>query len=296
MANSAALAPDSAQIQPDVTQLVEATMPLVGHLVREVLAKVPSHVCRDDLVSAGMVALVTSAQGFDATRGVPFARFAAIRIRGALTDELRRMDWAVRSVRSRARAASTARDQLAAALGRSPSTDEVSAALGVSPLELEALHSDLERATVLSLDGLAPEVGADLVPDQTAGPETLLLRREELGYLHDAIAELPERLRFVVTAYFFEQRQMTDIAAELGVTESRISQLRAEALRLVRDGMNSQLEPAAVAQPETSRAAGTRKAYFAAIAARTTLAGRLAMSTPRGEMVARQLTPAMRPI
>src|SRR4051812_43006184 len=76
-----------------VDELVETNLPLVGHLVREVLAKVPVHVSRDDLTSAGMMALVVSAQSFDPVRGVPFARYAAIRIRGALLDELRSMDW-----------------------------------------------------------------------------------------------------------------------------------------------------------------------------------------------------------
>jgi RNA polymerase sigma factor for flagellar operon FliA len=110
--------------------------------------------------------------------------------------------------------------------------------------------------------------------------------REQLGYLHDAIAELPERLRFVVTSYFFEQRQMSDIAAELGVTESRISQLRAEALGMLRDGMNAQLDPSAVdtGTKRSGRAAATRAAYFSAIADRSSLESRLAMSTPRGEM------------
>jgi RNA polymerase sigma factor for flagellar operon FliA len=287
-----AMAQPAAETQPDVTPLVEANLPLVGHLVREALAKVPSHVSRDDLVSAGMLALVMSARSFDAARGVPFARFAAIRIRGALTDDLRRMDWAARSVRGRAREVTAVRDQLAAVLGRTPNNDEVASALGVSPAELASLQSDVDRATVLSLDGFAPETGADLVPDATAGPESLLLRREELGYLHDAIAELPARLRFVVTAYFFEQRPMTEIATELRVTESRISQLRGEALRLLRDGLNSQLEPSAVAEAGSARTEAPRKAYFEAIASRSTVSGRLAMSNPHAEMLHRPVSAA----
>jgi RNA polymerase sigma factor for flagellar operon FliA len=262
-------------------------MALVGHLVREVLAKVPAHVSRDELTSAGMMALVVSAQGFDPSRGVPFARFAAIRIRGALLDELRGMDWAARSVRGRAREVEAVRGQLAALLHRVPRSDEIAAALGMTVGELDALQSDVARASVLSLQGFAPETGAELVAETSAGPESLLLAREQLGYLHDSIAELPERLRFVVISYFFEQRQMSDIAAELGVTESRISQLRAEALVLLRDGMNAQLEPTAVDTDtkRSGRSAATRAAYFAAIADRSTLDGRLAMSTPRGDML-----------
>jgi RNA polymerase sigma factor for flagellar operon FliA len=271
----------------EVDELVEQNVPLVGYLVREMLARVPAHVSRDELTSAGMMALVVSAQGFDASRGVPFARFAAIRIRGALLDELRGMDWAARSVRTRAREVESVRAQLSAALGRTPRNEDIAAAMGISVADLDALQTDTARASVLSLHGFAPESGAEVLAEPSVGPEGLLLRREQLGYLHDSIAELPERLRFVVTGYFFEQRQMSDIAAELGVTESRVSQLRAEALELLRDGMNAQLEPSAPRQsPKRSRrATATRAAYYGAIAERSTLAGRLAMSTPRGDML-----------
>ena len=273
-------APSPTQVHRTVDELVGDNMALVGHLVREVLAKVPAHVSRDELTSAGMMALVVSAQGFDPSRGVPFARFAAIRIRGALLDELRGMDWAARSVRGRAREVESVRGQLAAVLRRVPRSDEIAAALGITVGELDALQTDVARASVLSLQGFAPETGAELVAETSAGPESLLLIREQ------AISELPERLRFVVTSYFFDQRQMSDIAAELGVTESRISQLRAEALVLLRDGINAQLEPTAVDSKtkRSGRASATRAAYFAAIAERSTLEGRLAMSTPRGDM------------
>jgi RNA polymerase sigma factor FliA len=286
LASSSAPKPDAA-VQLAVKVLVEENLALVGHLVREMLAKVPAHVSRDELSSAGMMALVVSAKGFDASRGVPFARFAAIRIRGALMDELRSMDWAARSVRGRAREVESTRSALAASLGRTPRADEIATAMGTTISDLDSLNADVARASVLSLQGFSPETGAEALPDVTAGPESLILMREKLGYLHDSIAVLPERLRFVVTEYFFKQRQMTDIAAELGVTESRISQLRAEALRMLRDGMNSQLEPGQVAAPARpeGRAAAGRAAYLQSIADRSTLAGRLAMTSARGEMV-----------
>ncbi len=267
-----------------VEQLVTENLPLVGLLVREMLAKVPAHVSRDELRSAAMLALLVSAQNFDESRGVPFARFAAIRIRGAIMDELRGMDWAARSVRGRAREADSVRAQLSATLGRTPTPAEVAAAMGITLAELDALEADLARAGVLSIEAASPETGAQVLSDPTAGPESLLLHREQLGYLHDAIAELPERLRLVVTAYFFHGRQMADIAAELGVTESRVSQLRAEATRLLREGMRAQLEPTNEPQ-ETGRAAASRAAYCRAIADRSTLSGRLAMTTARGDML-----------
>jgi RNA polymerase sigma factor for flagellar operon FliA len=281
-----ALVSDPTQSDTTVTRLVEDNLALVGHLVREMLAKVPAHVSRDELSSAAMMALVVSAQGFDPTRGVPFARFAAIRIRGALMDELRSMDWAARSVRGRAREVEAVRSSLAATLGRTPSTSEIAATMGVATADLDSINADLARASVLRLQGFAPETGAELLPDPAAGPEALLLQREQLGYLHDAISELPQRLRYVVTEYFFSNRQMADIAADLGVTESRVSQLRGEALKLLRDGMNSQLDPEITAEVEhTGRAGATRVAYFAAIAERSTMTGRLAKTSPRAEVL-----------
>jgi RNA polymerase sigma factor for flagellar operon FliA len=272
-------------------QLVEQHMPLVGHLVREAMTRLPAHVNRDDLVSAGMTGLVLSCRSFDPERGIPFARFASIRIRGALVDELRSMDWASRSVRGRARELENVRTDLTNALGRTPSPEELADALGLSISELDAIGADVHRASVLSLQGFAPETGAALLPDSQRGPEQLLMDREQLGFLNDAIEELPERLRFVVRNYFFEQRQMSDIAAELGVTESRISQLRAEALTMLRHGMKAQYEVGEKA-PSTGRSAAKLASYAAAVANRSTLGARLSMSNPFGESVAAAYSPA----
>lgn len=267
-----------------VEQLVRENLALVGHIVRETMTRLPAHISRDDLTSAGMAALVLSAQGYDAERGVPFARFAAIRVRGALVDELRSMDWASRSVRGRAREVEAARNSLNVSLGRSPRPHEVAEVLGVSVSELGSIDADVHRASVLSLQGFAPETGAAMVPDGQRSPEQLVCDREQLGYLHDAIGELPERLRYVVQSYFFDQRQMADIAAELGVTESRISQLRAEALRLLRHGMAA-VEPDAAPAPEITGRAGAKVAsYAAAVAARGSLGSRLALSNAFGEV------------
>ena len=265
--------------------LITEHLPLVGHLVRELMHRLPAHVNRDDLVSAGTVALVLSARSFDPTRGVPFARFAAIRIRGALTDELRTMDWASRAVRSRAREVETVRAALAARLGHTPARHEVAQAMGVSVEALDSSDADVHRAAVLSLQSLTPDDTAELLPTGSEGPENLLLRREQLGMLKDAIAELPERLRTVVQEYFFAQRKMADIAAELGVTESRVSQLRSEALTMLRAGMRTGADDEAAAPACASRGqSALREAYCAAVAARSTLAERLRATTPLGDV------------
>ncbi|GAA3253280.1 sigma-70 family RNA polymerase sigma factor [Dactylosporangium siamense] len=264
--------------------LVRAHLPLVGHLVREMLNRLPSHVSREDLVSAGMAALAHAAKGFDPSRGIPFGSFATTRIRGALLDELRGLDWASRSVRTRARKVETTQQELTATLGRTPTPTELAEALGIAPDELKTIDDDVQRAVVLSLQGFAAGTAEDLVPERTPGPEDLILHREKIGYLHHAIGALPERLRQVITAYFFDERPMNDIARELGVTESRISQLRSEALVLLRDGLNNHLDPQLMAAQE--RAGGCiarrREAYYNQIADQGNLTTRLAHTTPLG--------------
>jgi RNA polymerase sigma factor FliA len=264
-------------------------MPLVGHLVREMLARVPSHVNRDDLLSAGYAALVAAARGFDESRGVPFARFAAARVRGALLDELRGLDWASRSVRQRARRTDSARQELIAELGRMPTVAEVADRLGCSVEDIEHADGDVQRAVVFSLQGFATAGAEDMVTDRGIGPEEMLIRRERLGYLRHAIEALPARLRTVITAYFFEERPMAEIAAELSVTESRVSQLRAEALILLREGLNTHLEPGLVSAAPRVSACVTRRreAYYAQIASRGDLRSRLSMTNQLGMPLSR---------
>jgi RNA polymerase sigma factor for flagellar operon FliA len=231
-----------------------------------------------------MLALVLAARSYDPARGVPFGRFAAIRIRGALTDELRTMDWASRAVRGRAREAETVRSDLSAALGRMPTREETAQAMGIAVSTLDTVNADVQRAAVLSLQALTAEDGVELLPTEDEGPEALLLRREQIGYLHDAIAVLPDRLRTVVQRYFFENRKMAEIALELGVTESRVSQLRSEALALLRHGLSGVDEAPPTATPVRGRGAA-RQAYCAAVANRSSVAVRLDVTNAFGEVV-----------
>jgi RNA polymerase sigma factor FliA len=265
-------------------ELIRQHMPLVGHLVRDMLTRIPNHINRDDLTSAGLHALVTAARGWDPERGIPFHRFATTRIRGAMMDELRSLDWATRSVRSKARATDTTRQHLTSTLGRTPTAEELAQALGTTTTDLHQTDNDVQRATVLSLQGFTTSSADDMVSEPTPGPEDMLLRRERIGYLHHAIASLPERLRYVITEYFLNERPMADIAEDLGVTESRISQLRAEALSLLKDGMNTHLDPDLAPAPENpeSITARRRASYYAEIAGNTTLHTRLALTNPHG--------------
>ncbi|GIU85785.1 MAG: DNA-directed RNA polymerase sigma-70 factor [Acidimicrobiia bacterium] len=268
--------------------LVREHLPLVQYVVSEIANRVPSHVSRADLVSAGMLGLAQAARTFDPGRGIAFDRFASTRIRGALLDELRGRDWASRSVRARARSLQQAQEDLTSRLGRPPTPEELARELDVPLEQVHKLVEDVHRATVLNYDSLVLEGDAEsFLASDDGAPEDELLDRERKAYLMDAIKALPERLRFVVMSYFFEERSMQEIADELGVSESRVSQLRAEALALLKDGINSQLEPDAVtveARPN-GRVARRKAAYYAAVAAgsdfRTRVSERPVVTTDR---------------
>ena len=254
----------------DHDDLITRHIPVVTHIVRETMGRVPSHVSRDDLTSAGLAALVQASRSFDTERGVPFARYAATRIRGAILDELRGIDWASRSVRRKARDLDATRSQLAAILGRMPDAEEVAKAAGVTVADIAQNEEDIARAQVLSLQGAQDASLDEILPTAGPTPEQLVEHRERLTYLIEAVAELPDRLRIVISDYFLHERPMSEIAAELGVTESRVSQMRAEALVLLRDALNHELDPGQLephARPNGS-AARRREAYFAAVAAR----------------------------
>jgi RNA polymerase sigma factor for flagellar operon FliA len=258
----------NAHTENPTNALVVAHMALVGYHVNAMLGRVPSYVPRADLVSAGHLALVRAARAYDESTGVPFARYAALRIKGALIDELRGMDWVSRGARRRARQLSEISDQLTASLGRAPNRAELAESMGIPIEEVDAAKSCAETR-VLSMDGYDGSI-AETVVTTAPGPEESLLADETLSYLRAGVDALPERLQYVITELFFNDRPVADLADELGVTQSRISQLRTEALGLLKDGINASLDPDLV--PAAERPDGVaqrrRRAYFAEVAAR----------------------------
>ena len=251
--------------------LVTSNLALVGYVVSGLAMKLPTHIDRDELRSAGLEGLVQAAHSFAEDRGVPFRHFAALRIRGAIMDALRRNDWASRSVRQAGRVREQAVDHLIATLGSAPKKAEIAEYMGVSIEELCSLEASLSRGSVLSLDADAASGGfssKEVVDSESGGPEDHILESEFQTYLRAAVTALPDRLGVVITRYFLQGHAMADIAEDLGVTESRVSQLRAEALVLLRDGMNTHLAPEEV--PVSTRPGGAvdrrRSAYFAAVA------------------------------
>jgi len=267
----------------DEEALVRQHLPIVQYEVADLRRRLPEHVNVDDLTSAGMAALALAARSYDPAHGVPFGRYAARRISGALLDELRAHDWASRSVRRKARAHAEAAGQLSQSLGRPANTSELASHLGVPTAEVENAQNDVHRAVVLSWQALVDVTGEEpALPSGAPSPEAVLLSREREAYLRDAVASLPERLNGVIQRLYFEDATLHDVAVELEVTESRVSQMRTEAMSLLRDAMNANLSPDRL-DPEAlpdGRVARRKAAYYASVASRSSWQARLTAPVP----------------
>lgn len=272
---------DAPVVAPEV---VEAQIPLVRHIAFQVATRFPRHVDREELVRAGMLGLVEASRRFDAARGVPFSRFAAQRIRGAVLDAARSNDWAPRSVRAAARKIEAAEQDLIRTLGRAPEPREIAEKLGMTLAALSSLQDQLRRSLLLALDhrvsdGEEEMTLGDLLTDRTeCQPEERLEQRELHAYLRDAVALLPERHRTVVWGYFFGGRSSVSLAEELGVTESRISQLRSEAMEMLKEALDGQYTNGEAERP-TGCAARRRAAYVDAVGSRSTWRERLSVAS-----------------
>jgi len=251
--------------QGDVDALVTEHLPLAAFAVNAVAARIslPAHVSRDDLLSCAHVALVEVARRFDPSAGASFATYALARLQGAVLDELRSGDWASRSVRAAARRTDAAADALTISLGRPPTREELAGALGVPRSELDSLRVDVHRAVMVSIDAETGTDGGSLdLPDTGESPERALLRTERARYLHEAIRALPDRLDEVIERNFFGDESLTDIAEDLGVTLSRVSQMRARALTLLHAAMGEIWEGLPVAAAGGVRARNQQRSYL----------------------------------
>jgi RNA polymerase sigma factor FliA len=252
---------------------VERYLPLVEQVVVQVAVNFPRHVDRGELIRAGVLGLVEAAHRFDDSRGVPFDRFAAQRIRGAVLDAVRAADWAPRSVRAMSRRVESTEQQLANQLARTPTADELAGALGTSKSDLAHFRDRVFRSVVLALDQRVSGESEDgtlidgLCDRTMLEPSEELESRELRAYLRDAVCLLPERHRLVVVGYFLDGRTSEQLAQLLGVTESRVSQLRSEALVMLREAIEAQFDGTAVNEPLATGRTARRKAGFAAAVA-----------------------------
>jgi RNA polymerase sigma factor for flagellar operon FliA len=234
-------------------RLILTYAPLVKFVAGRVGASLPAHVDEQDLVSYGLLGLIGAIERFDPEREIKFETFAMARIRGAIIDELRSLDWVPRSVRTRARQIERAIAVLERELMRAPTDAEIAKKLGVSGDELEDSLREISRTSIAALDELwSPSGGGDQIAlidtiEDGSGPdpESSLELTEIKEALAEAISVLPEREKLVVTLYYYEELTLREIGEVLGVTESRVSQLHTKAiLRLKAHLAGAQREPA----------------------------------------------------
>jgi RNA polymerase sigma factor for flagellar operon FliA len=220
-------------------RLVVAYSPMVKFVAGRLGAGLPSHVDDADLISYGLMGLIGAIERFDLERGIKFETFAMTRIRGAIIDELRSLDWVPRSVRSRAREIEAAQARLEHELQRAPSEVELAKRLDISEDELQTSLLEIANSSVYALDELwtisdssGDQVSLlDTISDPRAeDPQESLAGSEIKDRLTDAIASLPEREQLVVALYYYENLTLREIGEVLGVTESRVSQLHTKAV------------------------------------------------------------------
>jgi len=226
-------------------RLVVAYSPLVKFIAGRMASGLPSHVEEGDLVSYGLLGLIGAIERFDLEREIKFETFAVARIKGAIIDELRSLDWVPRSVRAKARDVERAHAALEGSLARAPTDEEMAAKLEMTVDEFRDILLEIANSSVLALDDLwtfaDPEGGGgqisvlDTIQDPNAlDPENEANTAELKDRLADAIESLPERERLVIALYYYESLTLREIGEVLGVTESRVSQLHTKAVLALR--------------------------------------------------------------
>ncbi|NEX20132.1 RNA polymerase sigma factor FliA [Thiorhodococcus mannitoliphagus] len=221
-------------------QLVTEHTDLVRRIAHHMMARLPASVQVEDLVQAGMIGLIEASRQFQSGQGATFSTYAGIRIRGAMIDELRRADWTPRSVHRNTRRISAAIQDVEAREGRAASDREIANELKVSLDDYYGMLKDSASSQILGLNELfGEEADPDrLLPGDGATPTEALEQDELRASLVEALANLPERERLVLALYYDEELNLREIGAILEVTESRVSQIRSQALHRVRSRLS----------------------------------------------------------
>lgn len=284
MTTTTATKPPAAATTDDAANaLVTEHLDLIQHVVTQVSVRYPRHVDRQELWNAGALGLVDASRRYDPTMGIPFARYALIRIRGAIIDSTRARDWATRAVRRSMREVRSATDEFEQENGREPTVVELAARLGLEIEQVESINTAAVAASLLHLDQHVGNVDSE---DTTLGelieekdpellPQEQLERRELTGTLRAAVEHLPDVQQEVVRRYYFGGEFLRDIADSLGVTEARVSQIRSEALNAVRAYFTESFDgiPAVDEKAPGRRA---RASFVVSVAEQTTWRTRLA--------------------
>lgn len=219
--------------QTERDNLITSHLSKVKYIADRMAAKLPPSIEWDDLYSAGVIGLIDAVERFDASRGIAFTTFAEMRVRGAILDNLRSLDWASRNTRKRSREVQAAYAQVEQTKGASATEEEVAAYLKISLSELRETMQDMRSLSVLDLDEKDERTGLsviDAVSDDQANALDILEDKQNRKNLAKAIDKLPERERQVIALYYLEELNMKEIGEVLGVSESRVSQLRTQAI------------------------------------------------------------------
>lgn len=222
-------------------KLIVEYAPLIKFIAQKIALRLPSNIELDDLISSGVIGLMDAIDKYDPTRDNKFKTYAEFRIRGSILDELRAQDWVPRSVRDKAKLLDRTMVELEAALGRSPSDEEVAAKLNMSLDEFYDLVNQVRPVSVLSIDDSTTFSNVDkksilniLEGCALNNPYNQLNMKSVKDVVTKAIEELPERQRLVLSLYYYEDLNLKEIGKVLRVTESRVSQLHAQAVSRLR--------------------------------------------------------------
>jgi RNA polymerase sigma factor for flagellar operon FliA len=232
-------------------QLVLAFSPLVKYVAGRMSTGLPAHVEEADLISYGLLGLISAIERFDPSREIKFETFAMTRIKGSIIDELRSLDWVPRSVRAKAREIERANSKLEHQLHRAPTDQEVADELGMEMEEFQDALTRISNSSVIALDELwtlsdssGDQVSLlDTIQDPDAvDPAQAMDVTETKDRLAESIARLPEREKLVIALYYYENLTLREIGEVLGVTESRVSQLHTKAVLRLKSALQSETD------------------------------------------------------
>ncbi len=239
--------------------LVEQYLPLVASVLGRLSMTLPEHVSHDDLHSAGLVGLLQALRNFDPTCGSSFETYARFRVRGAMLDELRRMDWVPRTIHEKARRIQEVMARVEQKLGRAPTEAQMAKALEISVDEYNELLNEVRPAAFVCLDSVGSSEDGDtgslyevIADTSEENPVEQVSQRELKQVIFERLKELPEIQRKVLALYYVEDLHLREIAEVFGLTESRICQIHSQAILAIRSYVQ-RFESGLVKRPATAR-------------------------------------------